>query len=201
MGDHAGFGHDPAKADVNVRIFIALDIPGEIREHLNQYVDRVRQLAPDARWVRAKSLHVTLKFVGEVKDAKLAEITTALTPIKAKPFPVEFKATGFFPAPKSARVFWAGVNGGEALPRLASAIDAAVEKLGIPRKKRAYHAHLTLARAPEDNRHCFRLLHERLGAEEPPRFGTMTAQEFFLYQSQIMRGGARYTKLERFPLQ
>jgi 2'-5' RNA ligase len=43
-------------------------------------------------------------------------------------------------------------------------------------------------------------LQERLGAEPGPHFGTMTAQEFFLYQSQIMRGGARYTKLQRFAL-
>jgi 2'-5' RNA ligase len=185
-----------------VRIFIALDIPEEIREHLSQYVDSVRQLAPDARWARAESLHVTLKFVGEVSDAKVAEIKATLTPIKSQPFPIEFKETGFFPTPKSARVFWAGVTAGDALPQLASAVEAAVEKLGIAREKRAYHAHLTLARAPEGSRsrHCFRLLHERLALEEPPHFGTMTAREFFLYQSQIMRGGARYTKLQRFPL-
>jgi RNA 2',3'-cyclic 3'-phosphodiesterase len=185
-----------------MRLFIALDIPAEIRQHLTQYLDRVRQLAPDARWARTESLHVTLKFIGEVSDAKVAEIKAALAPIKASPFPVEFKEIGFFPNPRSARVFWAGVSAGDALPQLASAIETAVEAVGIPREKRAYHAHLTLARAPEGSasRHCFRLLQERLSSEEPPHFGTMTAQEFFLYQSQIMRGGARYTKLQRFPL-
>ena len=78
-----------------------------------------------------------------------------------------------------------------------------MEKIGIPREKRAYHAHLTLARAPEGSasKHCFRLLQEKLGAEAPPQFGTMSAQEFFLYRSQIMRGGARYTKLQRYPIQ
>jgi 2'-5' RNA ligase len=184
-----------------MRLFIALDIPSEIREKLSQYMDRVRPLAPDARWARVESLHVTLKFIGEVKDAKLQEIKTALTPIKAEPFTVEFKDVGFFPAPKSARVFWAGVHASEALPQLAAAIEAAVEKIGIPPEKRAYHAHLTLARSPEGVRNCFRLLQERLSAEQAPSFGTMTAQEFFLYQSQIMRGGSRYTKLQRFPLQ
>lgn len=184
-----------------MRLFIALDIPSEIRERLNQYVDRVRVFAPDARWARIESLHVTLKFIGEVKDTKVQEIKTALTHITTQPFRVEFKQIGFFPAPKSARVFWAGVNASEALPQLAAAIEQSLEPLGIAREKRAYHAHLTLARAPEDNRQCFRLLQERLAAEEAPQFGTMTAQEFFLYQSQIMRGGARYTRLQRFPLQ
>lgn len=186
-----------------MRIFIALDIPAEVREHLSQYEDRVRRFAPDARWTRIESLHVTLKFVGEVSDAKVTEIKTTLAPIKAQPFQVEFKEIGFFPNPRSARVFWAGVSASDALPQLASTIEGAVEKLGIPREKRAYHAHLTLARAPESSgaRYCFRLLQEQLSDDAPPQFGTMTAQEFFLYQSQIMRGGARYTKLQRFPLQ
>lgn len=184
-----------------MRLFIALDIPAEVRERLSQYVERVRPLAPDARWARIESLHVTLKFIGEVKDVKVADIKSALTQVKAPAFEVEFKDTGFFPTPRSARVFWAGVYASDALPQLASTIEDAMEKLGIAREKRAYHPHLTLARAPEsrESRYCFRLLQERLSGEEPPRFGTMTAQEFFLYQSQIMRGGSRYTKLQRFP--
>ena|SRR5579863_1600596 len=186
-----------------MRLFIALDIPADIRERLSQYVDRVRCYAPEARWARIESLHVTLKFVGEVKDAKVEEIKAALPAIQCSPFPVEFKETGFFPAPRSARVFWAGVHASDTLPQLASSIETAVEKLGIPREKRAYHAHLTLARAPEGSgsKHCFRLLQEHLSAEEAPQFGTMTAREFFLYQSQIMRGGARYTKLQRYSLE
>lgn len=183
-----------------MRLFIALDIPEEIRERLRQYSERVQAFAPDARWARIESLHFTLKFIGEVKEEKLPKIKDALAQIKAQPFPVEFKDIGFFPAPKSARVFWAGVNASDALPQLVSATETAVEKIGIARENRPYHAHLTLARAPEGMRHCFRLLQERLSAGESPHFGTMTAQEFFLYQSQIMRGGARYTKLHRFPL-
>jgi RNA 2',3'-cyclic 3'-phosphodiesterase len=184
-----------------MRTFIALDLPSEIRSHLSDYVDQVRQFAPDARWARIESLHVTLKFIGEVSDAKVEEIKTALTQVKGKPFAIEFKDIGFFPAPKSARVFWAGVNAPDDLTQLAEATESAVEKVGIACEKRPYHAHLTLARAPEGARHCFRLLQERLSAEPAPQFGTMTAQEFFLYQSQIMRGGARYTRLQRFPLQ
>jgi RNA 2',3'-cyclic 3'-phosphodiesterase len=184
-----------------MRLFVALDIPAEVRERLSQYVDRVRIYAPEARWARIESLHVTLKFIGEVIDAKVQEIKTALTEVKGSPFEIEFKEIGFFPTPKSARVFWAGVYAGDDLKQLAEATESAVEKAGIAREKRPYHAHLTLARAPEGGRHCFRLLQERLSAEPAPQFGTMTAQEFFLYQSQIMRGGARYTRLQRFPLQ
>jgi 2'-5' RNA ligase len=110
---------------------------------------------------------------------------------------VRFEGIGFFPNPKAARVFWAGVDGGDDLPRLASAIDAAVEKLGIARETKPYHPHLTLART---SARPLRELQPLL-AGTPPQFGTMTAREFFLYQSQPQKGGSKYTKLERFRLE
>jgi 2'-5' RNA ligase len=186
-----------------MRLFIALDIPAEVRSRLTGYVERVRPLAPDARWARIESLHVTLKFIGEVADAKVSEIKSALVPIKVEPFRVDFKEIGFFPNPRSPRIFWAGVNASDALPQLAATVESAMERIGIDPEKRPYHPHLTLARAPEGgaSRNCFRLLQERLATEASADFGTMTAVEFFLYQSQLMRGGSRYTKLQRFSLQ
>jgi RNA 2',3'-cyclic 3'-phosphodiesterase len=185
-----------------MRIFIAFDIPGEIRERLKQYVDSVRLFAPDVRWIRPESLHVTLKFVGEVSDKKVEEIRGALARVHANSFDVTFKEVGFFPRPASARVFWAGVHSSPALSELASAIDAELEALGVAREKRIFQPHLTLAKAAQSGGgHPFSLLRQRLNPDEPPHFGTMSAQAFFLYRSEIMRGGARYTRLERFPLE
>jgi len=96
--------------------------------------------------------------------------------------------------PKAARVFWAGVDGSDHLPHLASIIDAVLEKLGSPRETKPYHPHLTLART---SARPLRELQPLL-ADPPPQFGTMTAREFFLYQSQPQKGGSKYTKLERF---
>ena len=179
-----------------MRIFIALDIPVEIRARLSEYMERERALAPEARWARVEGLHVTLKFIGHVDDAVVEQIKAALASIKAAPFEVKFTDVGFFPNPNAARVFWAGVDGGDHLPRLASTIDAALEKLGFPRETKPYHPHLTLARTSS------RPLRELkpLLTDPPPQFGTMTAREFFLYQSQPQKGGSKYTKLERFGL-
>jgi 2'-5' RNA ligase len=180
-----------------MRIFIALDIPVEIRARLSEYMERERALAPEARWARVEGLHVTLKFIGHVDDAVVEQIKAALASIKAVPFEVKFTDVGFFPNPNAARVFWAGVDGGDHLPRLASTIDAALEKLGFPRETKPYHPHLTLARTSS------RPLRELkpLLTDPPPQFGTMTAREFFLYQSQPQKGGSKYTKLERFGLE
>lgn len=185
-----------------MRIFIALDIPDEIRARLREYIERVRPLAPDAPWVKPESLHVTLKFIGEAGETRVEEIKNVLQQIKAQPFAVKFSDVGFFPNHNSGRVFWAGVDGGEALPKLAASIDQALQKIGIEAEKRAYHPHLTLARAGTRSGayQIFKQLPRGINPEEHPQFGTMTAQEFFLYRSELLRGGAKYTKLERFPL-
>lgn len=180
-----------------MRIFIALDIPAEVRARIAEYAGRARALAPEARWARLEGLHVTLKFVGQSSDEMAERMKRALAAIKAGPFQVKFEGVGFFPNPKGARVFWAGVDGGEALPRLAASVDAALEKLGIAREEKAYHPHLTLARAGP---HPLRELQPLLD-KGPARFGTMTAREFFMYHSQPQRGGSKYTKLERFGLE
>jgi RNA 2',3'-cyclic 3'-phosphodiesterase len=180
-----------------MRIFIALDIPLEIRVRMTEYMERARSLAADARWARVEGLHVTLKFVGPASDALVEQMKTALSAIKATPFQVNFDGVGFFPNAKAARVFWIGVDGGEALTRLVSAVDAALAKLGVPGEEKAYHPHLTLARASS---HPLRELQPLL-SDSPPRFGTMTAREFFLYHSQPQKGGSKYTKLERFGLE
>jgi len=180
-----------------MRIFIALDIPPEIRARMTEYMERARSLTAEARWARLEGLHLTLKFVGPASDALVERMKTALAAIKTTPFAVKFEGVGFFPNAKAARVFWIGVDGGEALPRLASGVDAALEKLGIGREEKAYHPHLTLARASS---HPLRELQPLL-REPTPQFGTMTAREFFLYHSQPQKGGSKYTKLERFELE
>jgi len=192
-----------------MRIFIALDIDDAIRQSITRFLDGVRGFAPDARWVRPESLHVTLKFIGEKPADKVEEIKRSLALVKFQPFDLSFRGFGFFPTAKAARVFWIGIQSGEALTALASSVDAATASLGIPKEDHPFSPHLTLARGGDRsgapgwrkgdtaNRN-FHLLQEKLAALSPSEFGTMTAQEFFLYQSELMRGGSRYTKLARF---
>lgn len=186
-----------------MRIFIALDIPAAIRARMLEYAERARRLAPEAHWARTVGLHVTLKFIGEVSDAKVQEIKAALTAVKAAPFAVKFENVGFFPLPTSPRVFWIGVDGGPALRELAAAIDQATHELGIAKEERAFNPHVTLGHTGSGpgTHHRLRPLASLLQSETAPQFGTMTAQEFFLYQSQPQRGGSKYTKLERFSLE
>jgi 2'-5' RNA ligase len=194
-----------------MRVFIALDIEDAIRDRISRFMDGVREFAPDARWVRPESLHVTLKFIGEKSAEAVEQVKEALAAVKGQPVEMGFRGHGFFPTAKSARVFWVGIESGPALASLANAVDDVTAGLGIPKEERAFNAHLTLARGgggsgsprrqnggrPSKN---FQRLQEKLSALSASDFGTMTAHEFFLYQSQLSRGGSRYTKIARFAL-
>jgi len=90
---------------------------------------------------------VTLKFIGEVQETKLAAIRSALAGARSdQPVTVDFRGLGFFPNEKHPRVFWAGIEASSNLKDLALDIDRAMEKFGISREQRPFSPHLTLAR-------------------------------------------------------
>jgi RNA 2',3'-cyclic 3'-phosphodiesterase len=195
-----------------MRIFIGLDIDSDIRERITRFVDGVRNFAPDAKWVGPETFHITLKFIGEQPTEEVVRIKEVLRAVKAQPFDVSFRGYGFFPNAKSARVFWVGIHAGEQLRQLAARVDTTTGKLGIPREEHGFKPHLTLARArdasgsPQQRRkaggvggRAFSKVEEKLAAFPEPDFGTMTATEFFLYESKLSPKGAQYFKLERFP--
>jgi len=193
-----------------MRLFVALDLDPEIRQRIARFLDGVREFAPDARWVYAESLHLTLKFIGEQPDHKLEAIKQALAEIHCPATGLNFHGYGFFPTPGSARVFWVGLDADEYLATLARRVEEALEPLGIKAEGRAFSPHLTLARGksaapqrrPEDrSNRSFQRLQQKLNALPSPEFGTMSAREFFLYQSKLSPAGSQYTQLQRFSLE
>jgi 2'-5' RNA ligase len=194
-----------------MRLFVALDIDDPIRERIARFVEGVRNFAPDGRWAKEESLHVTLKFIGEQAESSVDRIKEALAATAGRSTQVGFRGYGFFPTPNSARVFWIGMEAGPELAALAAEVDAKLTPLGIAKEERNFTPHLTLARssrasgAPgrrkEDGpRRTFHRLQEKLSALPAPDFGSMTAHEFFLYQSRLSPKGSTYTKLARFDL-
>jgi RNA 2',3'-cyclic 3'-phosphodiesterase len=199
-----------------MRLFVALDINDGIRERLARFLDGVQGFAPDARWVRPESLHVTLKFIGEKPEEELGRISRALETIEASSFEMNCRGYGFFPGARSPRVFWVGIEGGSKLTSLAGTVDETLAGIDVSKEEHPFNPHLTLARGrggpssvssgsarrPKDanpNR-SLQYLQEKLAALPTPEFGTMTSREFFLYRSQLSPGGSKYTKLAGFAL-
>lgn len=190
-----------------MRLFVALDIDEDIRQRIGRFVDGVRGFAPDVRFVGPESFHITLKFLG--KTEKVEAIKAALHDVRGQEFPVSFRSYGFFPGPKYARVFWAGIHAGPELQEVATAVDRAMSPLGFEREKGPYRPHLTLARSGSGRpgklrgdrpNTIFAGLNYKLSQLPPPEFGTMTAREFYLYESKLSPRGAQYFKLEKYPL-
>ncbi len=194
-----------------MRLFVALDIDDNIREHITRFVDGVREFAPEGRWARPESLHITLKFIGERADEEVDEIKQTLEKTEADAVEMKFRGYGFFPSAQVPRVFWLGIQADSKLVALARAVNKRLAALDISKEEHAFNPHLTLARgkggsgAPRKQKGdrpnpCFQRLQETLAAQPAPEFGTMMAREFFLYQSQLSPGGSRYTKLAEFAL-
>lgn len=194
-----------------MRLFVALDIDDNIRSRIARFLEGVRGFAPDARWVWPESLHVTLKFIGEQSGEEVETIKRALETIKAGAIELNFRGYGFFPSVRAPGVFWVGVEAGPELASLAATVDAKLGALDIPKDEHNYNAHLTLARGGKGSgsprkqkgdgpNRTFQQLQEKLAALPAPEFGTITAREFFLYQSQLSPSRSKYTKLARFAL-
>src|ERR1700679_2101283 len=152
-----------------MRLFVALDIDDEIRNKISRFVDEMREFAPEARWVRPESLHVTLKFIGEKFEQEVEKIKLALGTMESKqlschsdprakreaeeslPFfsskiEMSICGYGFFPNARAPRVFWIGIASDASLPSLAARIDEKLSAIGIPKEAHVFNPHLTLAR-------------------------------------------------------
>ena len=180
-----------------MRLFVAIDVPEEVRRCVAAFAAGMRARAPRARWVRVDGVHVTLKFIGETAPEKAEAIRHALAAVRtAAPVEMEFRGAGFFPNEKRPRVFWVGIHSTPALGELAADIERRLEPLGIARESRPFNAHLTLARfeTPRESGELGRAVAES-GEQE---FGRAVTREFHLYESRLKPGGSQYTRIETF---
>jgi len=181
-----------------VRLFIAIEIPDDVREALAAFLRELRPVAPNAKWVRAENLHVTLKFLGHTEPEKLGAIEQALKAIRSpQRVALQFRSLGFFPSEKRSRVFWAGMGASANLRALAEDIDHAVTRLGFPAENRPFAPHLTLARFDPPG------LPAKLAAaveqHASVNFGSLNTSTFHLIESKLKPTGAEYTTLQSFP--
>lgn len=186
-----------------MRCFVAVDVPAEVRARVAELIGRVRQAAPraDVRWSSVETLHVTLKFLGEVPDARVGHVERALARVASghAPLALEAGGAGGFPSASRPRVVYVGILGqATELARLAGAVDGALETLGFPRERRAFRAHLTVGRVRSPR--GAEGLAGALRAEAGATAGAWTAAEVVLYRSRLHPTGAVHDVVARFAL-
>lgn len=180
-----------------MRLFVAMDLSEEVRAALTQFCEKLRGDFPSARWVRTEGIHVTLKFIDEMNEDRVAAIESALAAVKSSgPVEMKFRSTGFFPDARRPRVFWVGIEGSPNLEEIAALVETQLEPLGIARESREFKPHLTLARI-QDAR-GIEQLHDAVRRHGSIEFGSVRTNEMHLYQSQLGRGGSKYIRLKTF---
>ena len=183
-----------------MRLFVAVRLSSEVAERLCRAQEKLRSILGDVRWTKPESLHLTLKFMGQVDEGKVkaiqAAVEAAVAPLPR--FTVSCRGLGVFPAIRRPKVLWAGLEGG-ALAALAEAAEAALGPLGFPREAREFKPHLTIGRWREGARGGDALRSE-LERWRHHDFGASEVNEAILFQSVLKRGGAEYTALKVFPL-
>lgn len=177
-----------------LRLFVGLALPEEVRDRLAFLSAGV----PKARWVAPESLHLSLRFIGEVDEILAESIDTNLLAIRAPAFDLTVAGVGTFGQGRQTRVLWAGVERQPALDHLAAKVESAVVRAGMPAEPRKFSPHITLARFRETPPR------DRLGAfvqhNEMFRAGPFRVRDFILYRSHLGSEGAHYEALADYPL-
>jgi 2'-5' RNA ligase len=190
-----------------MRLFLALDLPADVKDGLAEAVWSRRDwwdagTGSHLRKVPAENLHVTLKFLGDVPDDRVAAVRAAVAAGVPPVGPIELRpaGAGFFPPRGAARVFVVHLVGDvEPLGRVYAGVEAALEPLGFPREGRAFKPHVTLGRA-RDRRGAPAAI--RRPVEQNP---TLAGEAFVvdavtLFGSDLRPGGPVYTAVERWAL-
>lgn len=184
-----------------MRTFIAVELTPAVRRPLVAVLTELAAQRGDVKWSRSTQLHITLKFLGEVRDEMLATVCVAVQQAAASvaPFALRLAGLGVFPAAANPRVLWAGVEDpGEGCRRWVAAADVLFDTLGFRPETRRYSPHVTLARA----RSSAGAAVLRRILEAPPALVTpsMDAREVVVYESVLAPGGPEYKVLARAAL-
>jgi RNA 2',3'-cyclic 3'-phosphodiesterase len=135
-----------------LRLFIALPLPHEVEIALDRLLGQLRPQSSDVKWVPAKNIHLTVKFLSETDEKLVPRIKTAVNEVAAgyQPFESIMDRVGGFPNLKKPRVIWVGGSQPiEAAVRMAAEIDRRMHELGFEIETRPFKAHLTLGRVRE----------------------------------------------------
>ncbi len=177
-----------------MRSFIAIDLPGDIKSSIDKIIRTVSGDSRGIRWVPTENMHLTLKFLGEVKEELIPEIVRRLVLIGGhyQRFSVGIRGTGAFPNFRNPNVLWVGVDESGALERLFGEIDASLSEIGFERENRKFSPHLTIARV-KDRRGIDPLIKE-LATFKEAFFGTIEVREILLMKSVLKPSGAEYSR-------
>ncbi len=187
-----------------IRSFIAVELPGEVKQALAGLQAKLKGNGRQVKWVEPENLHLTLQFLGNIDAGTVKDITAAITQgaIGTHPFTLEVGGLGMFPGAERVQTIWVGLSGEmEKLIGLQRAIGANLQKLGFEPEKRPFTPHLTLGRVKDFVQNQERALLGQLVTRTPWNGKyRVSVTAVNLMKSQLTREGPIYSKLATVPL-
>lgn len=187
----------PAPRGMPFRGFVAVEVGP--RPAVVRLLDALAKSGADLKLVEPHNVHVTVKFLGDVADDAVPGIEAAIREAVRgeRPFRARLRNVGQFPPRGAARVWWIGLDGAEALVRIAGRLETSLGALGFPREERGFTPHVTVARA----RSAAGADRARAAVERTPIDDEVQVARIVLYRSELGRGGPTYTPVVVVPLE
>ena len=179
-----------------IRTFIAIELPEKIIYTIGKVQEKIKSYGFKIRWVSPENIHLTLKFLGNIKKADMEKVAKAISESVTgyHSISLSVKGIGVFPGIKRPRVLWLGISKQlDLLTELQKTLDETLETMGFPKEKRPFKGHLTLGRIKDkiDPKRLHDVLKEFTKFESEHFF----ADRIILYESELKPKGAVYTKL------
>lgn len=185
------------------RMFCAFELPQTLRRSIENHAQRVREAVPDiaASWIRPENIHLTMKFFGNVDQARVPVISavTARVVTEFSPIQIEVGKTGVFPRPSRPQVLWIGIDDQSGtLLKLQQRLEDEFALEGFAKEDRAFRPHLTIARIRKPQ-NANRVAEVHLGLE----FSAVAVRlhELILFRSELSSKGSKYTTISRHRLE
>lgn len=185
---------------MNLRLFIAIDIPEQIKREIGELIDILKKHDTDIKWIIPENIHITLKFLGDTSETLVVTISESLLPVVSacEPFHITVQSTGVFPNQKYPRVLWIGIVDSDSLIKLRDRIEVTLSLLGFQRDEKKFHPHLTLGRVRSQK--GMMSLTKELGMFHARQFGDFLVDHVELMKSDLGPKGPEYTCLCTLPL-
>jgi 2'-5' RNA ligase len=137
-----------------VRLFLAVNLPHHVRAGIWEAAEPLRANQYPVKWVAPESLHITMKFLGEVPPHRVDDITEAMKTAAAgaKPFSLWISEFGAFPSAQRPRVVWVGCEAAPPLELLQHRVEQEMNRIGFPLEGRPFHPHITLGRVRREGK-------------------------------------------------
>ncbi len=181
-----------------LRLFIAIEIPPETRTQIANVISELKSTQVDVRWEHQEKLHITLKFLGDVREEVLPEIVLLLRGVaeKSSQFSIRYSGLGCFPHKREPRIVWVGVEDLACkLQPLVELIEAEMTSIGFEKETKGFHPHVTIGRMKngKDTGSLLRKMESVIFESQPTVVSAIS-----LVRSERKASGSIYSQVKSF---